>query len=61
MLSVVDGKDRDGVHFETFSLNLLKVLALTIFYRRVLFLVDVLVLNFMAMFSAPVKVRKKDF
>ena len=54
------------MHFETFSLNLFKVLvpmlkAKSRMYHMVLFLIDDLVLNFMAMFSALVKVRKKDF
>ena len=65
---VADGKDGDGLHFEKFSFNFSKLSypslrqnECTMDYSSCRELIDVLVLSFKAMFSARVKVRKKDF
>jgi len=66
---VVDGKDGDGLHFEKFSLNFLKVLVpifkakpkMYHYYSSCQKLTDVSVLNFKPMFAAWVKVTKKGF
>lgn len=70
LISVVpDGKDGDRIHFEKFSLNFSKFSYpslkqnqnCTMDYSSSKDLIDVLILNFEVMFSARVKVRKKDF
>ena len=69
MFVVEDGKDGDGFCFEKFNLNFSKFSLLSVLrhnqkcttdYSRKK-LIEVLVLNFKAMFSARVKVRRKYF
>ena len=65
---VVDGQDGDGLHFEKFSLDFSKFSYPSLRQKQMRSMdyssikkIDILVLNFKAMFLLQEKVRKNDF
>ena len=65
---VVDGQDGDGLHVETFSLDFSKFSYPSLGQKQMRSMdyssikkIDILVLNFKAMFLLQEKVRKRDF